>query len=97
MGKDSLDLLRGTVDVLILKALSWGPQHGYAIARWIRQRTDDDMLIEEGALYPALYRLEGHELIEASLVLEPVGQPAPEREACLEGQRRRRERQEHRE
>ena len=66
MAKDSLDLLRGTLDVLILKALSWGPQHGYAVARWIRQRTDNDMLIEEGALYPALYRLEGQDLIDAS-------------------------------
>jgi PadR family transcriptional regulator, regulatory protein PadR len=66
MAKHSLDLLRGTLDVLILKALSWGPQHGYAVARWIRQRTDNDMLIEEGALYPALYRLEGQDLIEAS-------------------------------
>ena len=66
MAKDSLDLLRGTLDVLILKALSWGPQHGYAVARWIRQRTAAEMLIEEGALYPALYRLEGQDLIESS-------------------------------
>ena len=66
MPKDSLELLRGTLDVLILKALSWGPQHGYAVARWIRQRTANDMLIEEGALYPALYRLEGQDLIESS-------------------------------
>jgi transcriptional regulator len=66
MGKESLDLLRGTLDVLILKALSWGPQHGYAVARWIHQRTDSAMLIEEGALYPALYRLEGQELIQSS-------------------------------
>jgi transcriptional regulator len=66
MAKDSLELLRGTLDVLILKALSWGPQHGYAVARWIRQRTDGQMLIEEGALYPALFRLEGQDLIEAS-------------------------------
>ena len=66
MPRDSLELLRGTLDVLILKALSWGPQHGYAVARWIRQRTANDMLIEEGALYPALYRLEGQDLIESS-------------------------------
>jgi transcriptional regulator len=66
MPKDSLELLRGTLDVLILKALSWGPQHGYAVARWIRQRTADEMLIEEGALYPALFRLEAQELIESS-------------------------------
>jgi transcriptional regulator len=66
MPRESLNLLPGTVDVLILKALSWGPQHGYAVARWIRQRTDEAMLIEEGALYPALYRLEGQDLIESS-------------------------------
>lgn len=59
-------MFRGTLDVLILKALSWGPQHGYAITRWIRERTDAEMLIEEGALYPALYRLEAQELVESS-------------------------------
>ena len=64
--KATLDVLRGTLDVLILKALSWGPQHGYAITRWIRERTDQAMLIEEGALYPALYRLEARELVEGS-------------------------------
>lgn len=64
--KPTLDVLRGTLDVLVLKALSWGPQHGYAITRWIRQTTADEMLIEEGALYPALYRLEAQELIEGS-------------------------------
>ena len=64
--KPALDLIRGTLDVLILKALSWGPQHGYAVARWVRQQTDNAMLIEEGALYPALYRLEAQELIESS-------------------------------
>ena len=61
-----LDVLRGTLDVLILKALSWGPQHGYAITRWIAEQTGGAMLIEEGALYPALYRLEAQELIEGS-------------------------------
>ena len=64
--KPTLDVLRGTLDVLILKALSWGPQHGYTVTRWIRERTDQAMLIEEGALYPALYRLEAQELIEGS-------------------------------
>jgi PadR family transcriptional regulator PadR len=63
--KPTLEVLRGTLDVLILKALSWGPQHGYAITRWIRQRTEDEMLVEEGALYPALYRLEAQELVES--------------------------------
>jgi PadR family transcriptional regulator PadR len=52
------DLLQGTLDVLLLKTLSWGPRHGYAIARWIEQVTGDVLRIEEGSLYPALHRLE---------------------------------------
>lgn len=61
----SLDLLQGTLDVLVLKALSWQPLHGYAVADWIRQRSDQALLVEEGALYPALHRLERRELVEA--------------------------------
>ena len=61
-----LDLLRGTLDLLILKTLSWGPPlHGYAITAAIRRSTDDALLVEEGALYPALYRLEAKGWIEA--------------------------------
>ena len=51
-------LLRGTLDVLILKALSWGPRHGYAVAEWIGAVTDKEVLVEEGPLYTALHRLE---------------------------------------
>ena len=51
-------LLRGTLDVLILKALSWGPRHGYAVAEWIKLVTDGELLVEEGPLYTALHRLE---------------------------------------
>ena len=51
------DLYVGTLDVLILKAVSWGPRHGYAIGRWIRQTTEDALQVQEGALYPALHRL----------------------------------------
>lgn len=51
-------LLRGTLDLLILKALSWGPRHGYAVAEWIKSVTDDELLVEEGPLYTALHRLE---------------------------------------
>ncbi len=51
-------LLRGTLDVLILKAISWGPRHGYAVAEWIRMVTDEQLLVEEGPLYTALHRLE---------------------------------------
>jgi PadR family transcriptional regulator, regulatory protein PadR len=52
------DLYLGTLDVLILKALSWGPMHGYGIGRWIRQTTEDVLTVQEGALYPALHRLQ---------------------------------------
>ena len=55
---ESLEVIKGTLDVLILKSLSWGPGHGYAVSRWIRDVTDEALSIEEGALYPALHRLE---------------------------------------
>ena len=58
-------LLRGTLDVLILKALSWGPRHGYAVAEWIKTVTDGDLLVEEGPLYTALHRLEKNRLLDA--------------------------------
>ena len=53
-----LDLIRGTLDMLILKTLSWAPMHGLAVMRWIEAATKDQLQIEEGALYPALHRLE---------------------------------------
>jgi transcriptional regulator len=65
MGKESenLELVKGSLDVLVLKALSRGPAHGYAISRWIRQVTKDALRVEEGALYPALHRLDERRLI----------------------------------
>jgi transcriptional regulator len=64
---DDLDvsLMRGTLDLLILKAVSWGPRHGYAIADWIEQATGATLLIGEGTLYPALHRLERAGWIDA--------------------------------
>ena len=53
----NLQLIRGTVDLLILKALIWGPRHGYAISQWIKEVTEEALLIEEGSLYPALHRI----------------------------------------
>ena len=53
-----LDLLRGTLDLLVLKTLSWGPMHGLGVLRWIEGTTHDRLTIEEGALYPALHRME---------------------------------------
>lgn len=52
-----LDLIRGTLDVLVLKSISGSPKHGYAVAQWIKRTSDDALLVEEGALYPALHRL----------------------------------------
>jgi PadR family transcriptional regulator, regulatory protein PadR len=60
------DILRGTLDLLILQALSWGPAHGYAVARWIQQATGDALAIGEGTLYPALHRLEERKWVAAS-------------------------------
>jgi transcriptional regulator len=53
-----VDLIQGTLNVLILKTLSWGPMNGYAIAQWVREATQGDIELEEGALYPALHRME---------------------------------------
>jgi transcriptional regulator len=58
MADTDLDLVRGTLDLLILKTLTRGPMHGLAVTRWIEQTTQQELQIEEGALYPALHRLE---------------------------------------
>jgi transcriptional regulator len=58
MPEEKVEMVKGTLDVLILKSLSWGPMHGYAVTRWIRETTDNALQIEEGALYPALHRMQ---------------------------------------
>ena len=65
VAESNVEVLRGTLDLLILKAVSWGPRHGYAVARWIEQATDDVLRVEEGSLYPALHRLENRGWIAA--------------------------------
>jgi len=65
MADQPLDLLQGTLDVLVLRALSWGPMHGYAVSRWIHQRTDGVLEIEDAPLYKALHRLERAEFVSA--------------------------------
>jgi transcriptional regulator len=66
MAQTGQDILRGTLDLLILQALRWGAAHGYGIARWIEQATDDALAVGEGTLYPALHRLEERGWIKAS-------------------------------
>lgn len=62
----SIDLLRGTLDLLVLKTLAWEqPMHGYAVSKWLRERTEGLLGVEESALYQSLHRLERRELIEA--------------------------------
>ena len=65
MSDPSLEFLKGTLDLMILKTLSWAPTHGYGIARWIEQCTNDVLQVEEGSLYPALHKLEEKGLIAA--------------------------------
>ena len=65
MPRDVSDLLHGTLDVLVLKTLSWGPMHGYAIAEWIEQHGGGDLVIVDAALYKALHRLEEAGAIES--------------------------------
>jgi PadR family transcriptional regulator PadR len=59
------DLLRGTLDALVLKTLSWGARHGYEIARWIRQISEETLTVEDRALYLALHRLEDRGLVDS--------------------------------
>jgi transcriptional regulator len=65
MPAPDLDLLRGTLDLLVLKTLSWGPMHGLGVLRWIEHVTGDRLQIDEGALYPALHRTEEKGWLEA--------------------------------
>jgi transcriptional regulator len=69
MAESDLDLLQGTLDVMILKSLSWGPMHGFGIAKWIRQTTDGVLQIDDSALYPALHRLAHRGLVDADWAL----------------------------
>ena len=66
MATTSMELLQGTLDLLVLRTLAWGPMHGYGVARWIQHITDDVLTIEEGSLYPALHRLEKRGLVKSS-------------------------------
>jgi PadR family transcriptional regulator len=72
----SKDRLHGTLDLLILKTLTFGPRHGYAIGQWLRDQTRDALQVEEGSLYPALYRMERDGWIEADWGTSELGRKA---------------------
>ena len=76
MADPTKDRLHGTLDVLVLKTLSWGPRHGYAIARWLEDTTRSGIQIEEGSLYPSLYRMERKGWIEADWGTSELGRKA---------------------
>ena len=73
---DTLDLLQGTLDLLVLKTLSWGPAHGYDVARWIQDVTADVLRVEEGSLYPALQRMTADEWLRAEWGTTDTGRKA---------------------
>jgi transcriptional regulator len=72
----NIDLLQGTLDLIVLKTLSWGPMHGFGIARWMQHTSDDALQVEEGSLYPALYRMENRGWIKAQWKLTENGRRA---------------------
>ncbi len=76
MSRESLELLKGTLDIVILKTLEAGPRHGYGISRWVREATRDDFSIDEGALYPALRRLEKRGFVESEWGVSDTGREA---------------------
>ena len=87
------DLFVGTLDLLILKALSWGPMHGYAIGRWIRNSTQAELKIQEGVLYPALHRLERRGLVDEEWGLTDTNREAKFYKLTTEGRRELRQQQ----
>jgi len=71
-----MEVIPGTLDTLILRGLSWGPRHGYAVARWIEQGSGDKLVVLDGALYTALHRMEERKLIAAEWGVSPTGRRA---------------------
>ncbi len=76
MGPSSLEILKGTLDTLILRTLSQGPNHGYGIARWLREQSGEAFQVEEGALYPALRRMVKRGLLRADWETTETGREA---------------------
>jgi transcriptional regulator len=76
MDRAPVDYLPGTLETLILKTLTHGAMHGYGIARWIEEQTDQTLPVEEGSLYPALYRMEKRGWIDAEWGMSELGRRA---------------------
>jgi PadR family transcriptional regulator PadR len=82
-----LDLLQGTLDVLVLKTLTWGPRHGYAVARWIKDTSDGTLTVEDRALYVSLHRLEERGWVESQWGLSENNRKAKYYELTAAGRR----------
>lgn len=84
----SMKLLKGTLEVMVLKALSWGPLHGYAVSRWIEAATGGTFEVQEGALYPALRRMESRGWVRSEWALTETGREARVYRLTAEGRKR---------
>lgn len=88
MGNTGLDLLRGTLDLMLLKALAWQPMHGYAAAKWVRSASQEALGVEDRALYIALHRLEAKKLIRGKWRMTSTGRKAKFYELTAAGRKR---------
>jgi transcriptional regulator len=88
MPDEPVRLLKGTLEVMVLKALSWGPLHGYAVSRWIEDMGGGVFEIQEGALYPALRRMEGRGWVSSEWVVTETGRDARMYRLTAEGRHR---------
>ncbi len=95
MAQDDLQLLQGTLDVLVLKTLSWESAHGYAIARWIRDTTGGELQVEDRALYVSLHRMEERGWIDSTWGVSENNRRAKYYRLTAEGRRQLR-REQHR-
>jgi len=86
MGRE-LDVLQGTLDMLVLKALTWGPMHGYGVMAWLRRSAADELRLEDAALYPALHRLEARGLISSTWGLSDSNRRAKYYRLTAQGRR----------
>ena len=87
MASHEFDILQGTLDVLVLRALNWGPMHGYAVARFIRDGSDGSFRILDGALYTSLHRMEERGWIESEWGISEKGKRAKFYKLTTEGKR----------
>src|SRR4026207_1506960 len=95
MKPDDLGLLVGTLDLLVLRTLAWGPRHGFAIVRWLKATSDDAILVEPRALYPALHRLEERQLVESEWGLSENNRRARFYQLTRAGRKQLQSREEH--